>query len=107
MELFIKDRLYFSQLLPAQNTFMEFNLKKSIIEKVGLTDEDKKKFEIKEDKEAGKIVWNIEKDMKNPLVVDFTKEEIEYLRKGCEALTNAPFPDDFWVTVEKVYNALA
>ena len=37
MELHIKDRIYIPQMLPQQNNFMGFNLKREIIKKVGLT----------------------------------------------------------------------
>lgn len=105
MELHIKDRLFLPQILPAQNTFMDFNLKKSIIDKVLITPDDREAFKIEEDKEANRITWDSEKDAKEPLVVEFTKEELAYLKKGCEALSSAPYPDDFWITVEKIYNA--
>lgn len=58
-------------------------------------------------KNTGRITWDSEKDLANPLEVNFTPQEMEYLRKGCEQYTEseAPAPDDFWALVEKVYNA--
>ena len=40
------------------------------------------------------------------LVVNFTSEELVFLRKGCEQFTEkeTPAPDDFWVLVEKIYD---
>ena len=105
MELNIKDRIYIPQMLAPQNNFMEYNLKRSIIKKVAITEKDKETFDIKEDKENSRIVWNIEKDRENPLTVDFTEEEIKYLTKSCEQLSDNEFPDDFWAVVEKIYNA--
>lgn len=105
MELHIKDRLFLPQILPAKNTFLEFNLKKSILEKIIISPEDREKYGIKEDKENGKITWDSVKDAGEPINVEFTKEEMAYLKKGCEALASAPYPDEFWITVEKVYNA--
>lgn len=107
MELYIKDRIYFPQLLPQQGNFMEFNMKREILKKIRITDEEKESFKIVEDKEHGRITWNSEKDLANPLEVNFTPQEMEYLRKGCEQYTEseAPAPDDFWALVEKVYNA--
>lgn len=106
MELHVKDRLYFPQLLPQQNTFMEYAMKRSIMKKVGLTAEDQKKFEIKENEDGKGIVWNIEKDIAQPHTVEFTPEELEYIKKGCEALAEQPCPDDFWALVERIYDAL-
>ena len=105
MELHIKDRIYIPQLLPAQNSFMEYNLKREIIKKVALTEKDKEEYAIVEDAQAGKVTWDSKKDMEQPLVVDFSKQEIDYLKKSCEALAEAAYPDDLWATVEKIYNA--
>ena len=105
MELHIKDRIYIPQLLPAQNSFMEYNLKREIIKKVALTETDKKEYSIEEDQKAGKITWNSKKDFEQPLIVDFSKQEIDYLKKSCESLAETVYPDDLWVTVEKIYNA--
>lgn len=105
MELHIKDRIYIPQLLLAQNSFMEYNLKREIIKKVALTEKDKEEYAIVEDAQAGKVTWDSKKDMEQPLVVDFSKQEIDYLKKSCEALAEAAYPDDLWATVEKIYNA--
>lgn len=105
MELHIKDRMYFPQLLPQQNTFIEYAMKRQIQKKVGLTKEDQESFSIIEDKESNQIRWDIEKDMAQPLAVDFTKDELDYIKKGCEALSEQPCPDDFWNLVERIYNS--
>ena len=82
MELHIKDRIYIPQLLPAQNSFMEYNLKREIIKKVALTEKDKDEYVIVEDQQTGKETWDSKKDME-PLVVEFSKQEIDYLKKSC------------------------
>ena len=105
MELNIKDRIYIPQMLPGQNSFMEFNMKRGIVKKVALTSEDIESYNIQENKEEGRITWDVQKDAEIPLVVDFSKEELNYLQKACEKLADAPYPDDFWFTVEKIYNA--
>lgn len=106
MNLYIKDRIYLPQLLPQQGSFMEFNLKRSILKKITLTPEDHKTFNIQEDKTNGRITWDSGKDQNEPLVVNFTSEELVFLRKGCEQFTEkeTPAPDDFWVLVEKIYD---
>lgn len=105
MELHIKDRIYIPQILPAQNSFMDYNLKREIINKVALTEADKTDYNIIEDTNAGKITWDSKKDMEQPLIVDFSKQEVDYLKKACESLSESAYPDEFWVTVEKIYNA--
>ena len=72
MELHIKDRIYFPQLLPQQGNFMEFNLKRSILKKVVINDNDRTEYNIQEDKENGRVTWDSNKDFSQPLMVDFT-----------------------------------
>lgn len=105
MELNIKDRIYIPRMLPVQGKFMEFNLKRSILKKVVLTEDDRKRYSIIECKEEGRVEWDINKDLECPLCADFTKEELDYLKKSCEALVESAYPDDFWITVEKIYDA--
>lgn len=107
MELHIKERIYFPQLLPQQGSFMEFNLKRSIMKKVGITDQDRTEYNIQEDNENKRVVWDRAKDIESPLCVEFTEEELGLLRKGCEQFTDkeTPAPDDFWELVEKVYDS--
>lgn len=106
MQLHIKDRIYFPGVLPKTGNFLEFNLKKSILKKVAITDEDRKRFKIENNKEAGTITWDSEKDMAEPLEVSFTADELEFLKKSCEKLTEQENTDDFWTVVEKIYNSL-
>lgn len=105
MELHIKDRIFIPQLLTQQGTFMEFNLKRNILRKVALTEDDVKKYDIVENDKEKRTEWNPEKDREMPLVVDFTQDELQYLTKACERVAEANFPDEFWLTVEKIYNA--
>lgn len=106
MQLHIKDRIYFPNIMPRTGTFLEFNLKKSITQKVAITDEDKEHFNIKTDQERGIITWDNEKDMAEPLEVSFTADELDFLKKSCEKLTEQENTDDFWTVVEKIYNSL-
>lgn len=106
MLLHIKDRIYFPNILPQTGTFMEFNLKKSIIGKVIITEKDKEHFNIVTDQERGEITWDSEKDLAEPLEVSFTADELDFLKKSCENLTEKENTDDFWKVVEKIYNSL-
>lgn len=109
MELHIKDRIYFPQLLPARGSFMEFNIKRSIQKKVAISDDDRADYNIQEDKENNRLTWDSNKDFEQPLIVDFTKEELALIRKGCEQFTEkeTPAPDDFWALIEKIYDSSA
>ena len=49
-KLLIKERLYLMNVLPQQNSLIEYQLKKSIIQKVEITDEDKALVDFKQEK---------------------------------------------------------
>lgn len=106
MELHIKDRIYIPQLLPQHTkSFIDFNVKREIIKKVAITEKDKEAYKIEEDVENRKITWDAEKDQNEPLVIEFTNDELAMLKRSCEQLAETAYPDDFWLTVEKIYNA--
>ena len=84
---------------------MDYNLKRSIIKKVGINKEDVEKYNIKEDAENKRTTWDINADRENPHVVDFTEQELAYLKSACEKLSDTPAPDYLWDTVEKIYAA--
>ena len=61
-------------------------MKREIIKKVALTEKDKDEYAIVEDQQAGKVTWDSKKDMEQPLVVEFSKQEIDYLKKSWKPL---------------------
>lgn len=106
MELHIKDRFYFPQVLPDKGSFLEFNMKKEILGRIMITEEDKRKFNIQENQENNSITWDSKLDKENPLIVEFSDQELQYIKKGIESISSSAFPDDFWAFVEKIYNAI-
>jgi hypothetical protein len=104
MELQIKDRLYIPALFPKEGNFRQFNLKKDILRKIEITEEERKNVELVENSGTKRIEWNVEKD--TPLGKDFTGEELEFLKQCCERISDEALPDDMWATVEKIYNAI-
>lgn len=103
MELQIKDRLYLPALLPKEGNFKDFNTKKEILRKIEISEKERTEVELRENPETGRIEWNIEKD--TPLSVCFSAEEMEYLQRACEKISDENLPDDMWSSVEKIYNA--
>ena len=95
MELNIKDRLYIPVILPKDGTFKEFNTKKEILRKIEAVG-------LHENEENGRIEWDIEKD--TPLAIDFTGDELTYLKQACEKISDERLPDDMWMVVEKIYD---
>ena len=102
MELSIKDRLYLPNFLPAKGTFMDFNLKKEILRKIAISDDERKEINFRENQEDNRLEWDVEEE--TPLIVDFSKDEMEYLRRACEKISDEELPDDMWATVERVYD---
>lgn len=103
MQLSIKDRIVLLQLLPAQNTLLDYTLKQSIIKKVNFTDSDFETYAITKSEDSNTIQWDKEKDAKLPLTVDFTVAETEYLAKACEAASEMQLTDDIWESVNHIY----
>ena len=105
MELTIKDRLYLPSFLPARGNFKEFNLKKEILRKIAISDDERQEINLRENAEDKRIEWDVEKE--RPLLVEFSKEEMDYLKKACERISDDELPDDMWATVDTVYNEIA
>lgn len=104
MELLIKDRLYLPAFLPKEGNFKDFNAKKSILKKIEIMQDEREAVGLKENPDNKRIEWDVEKD--TPLVVDFSVEEMQYLKTSCEKISDQNLPDDMWQTVEKLYNAI-
>ncbi|NDV80048.1 RNA-binding protein [Dysgonomonas sp. 511] len=102
MELTIKDRLYIPALLPKEGTFSQFNIKKEILRKIEISEHEREELELKENAETKRIEWNVEKD--TLLTLEFSVQELEYLKQACERITDEQLPDDMWSTVERIYN---
>lgn len=104
MELQIKDRLYIPAILSKQGNFREFNLKKEILRRIEISDSERQELELKENQETKRIEWNVEKDV--PLNMEFSSQELEYLKQACERISDEQLPDDMWSTVAKIYDVI-
>ena len=99
MELSVKDRLYLPTFLPARGNFKEFNLKKEILSKIAIGDEERKAINLRENAEDKRIEWDVEKE--------FSADEMAYLQAACEKISDEELPDDMWGTVEAIYNEIS
>ena len=104
MELSIKDRLYIPAFLPKEGNFKQFNLKKEILKKIEISDTERD-VNLRENGETKRIEWDIEKE--TPLHVDFSTDEMEYLKMICEKVSDEQFPDDMWISISKIYDSIA
>ena len=105
MELLIKDRFYIPMLFPKKGNYHQFNLKKEIIKKIEISQEEREAIDWKEDAETKNITWDNTKD--TPFIVDFSGDEINYLREWCEKISDEELPDDLWPTVAKIYDIIS
>ncbi len=105
MELLIKDRIFCARLLPECKNFLEFNLKRNLLKKIDITEADKEKYEISQDDKTGTIRWNPKTDSENPLIVDFSADELALIKRGIESIDGQPLPDELWQTAEKIWDA--
>ena len=106
-KLLIKERLYLMNVLPQQNSLIEYQLKKSIIQKVEITDDQT----LYAHWIAGAVTvtfdaWDAKKDMDNPKEFEFTDQECQYVRKAIEALSDGEHPDEYWIVVMLLYDKL-
>lgn len=104
MELTIKDRLYLPTFLPQKGNFKQFNLKKEVLHRISISEDERKEINLHENEENKRIEWDVEKE--TPLHVEFTEEELKYLQEACEKISDEELPDDMWSTVQRVYDAI-
>lgn len=102
MELQIKDRLYLPALLPKEGNFNQFNLKKSILSKIEISEQERNEINLRENPETNRIEWDVEKDV--PLTILFTREEMDYLKESCEKLSDQTLHEDLWISIVKIYD---
>ncbi|KAA3701017.1 RNA-binding protein, partial [Bacteroides salyersiae] len=81
-----------------------FNTKKEILRKIEITSEERESVGLKENQETKRIEWDTEKEI--PLLIEFTSEEMNYLKQSFEKISDEQLPDDMWTVVEKIYNAI-
>lgn len=104
MELTIKDRLYLPGILSKEGNYQEYNLKKGILAKIDISEQERKEVNLRKNDQSGYIEWDVEKD--TPIEPLFTHEEMEYLKTSCEKLSDQTLPDEMWSTVEAIFNAI-
>lgn len=104
MELTIKDRLYIPAILPKEGNFRSYNLKKDILRKIEISEVEREEVGLKENQESKRIEWDVEKDV--PLQTEFSADELNFLKKACEKISDEELPDDMWGTVQKIYDTI-
>ena len=102
MELSVKDRFTCRPFCRHGATSRTSTSKKEILRKIAIPDEERKAIGLHENAEDKRIEWDVEKE--KPLAVEFSGDEMEYLRKACERISDEELPDDMWATVSRIYD---
>lgn len=102
--LHLKDRLVLPSLFPAKVTMSGYSLRKSILNKITITEDEIKRYGIKQDAD-NHVIWDIEADMKEPLAVEFSDDEITFIKKIAEQRSEEELPTELWDAVDKIWNA--
>lgn len=108
MKFYVKDRLYMLGLLPQKAVnYKTYQMKKALLSKLQLSDEDKERYEIKQDEKTGSVTWNPQTDIENPLEIELTEDLANYLHGACEDVSEKDFTDDVWELIERVFDECA
>ena len=81
-----------------------YSLRKSILNKITITEDEIKRYGIKQDAD-NHVIWDIEADMKEPLAVEFSDDEITFIKKIAEQRSEEELPTELWDAVDKIWNA--
>lgn len=104
MELHIKERILIANIFPEKGNFSEYTMKKNILKKIAITEQDKKDYNIVEKTEENRVEWDVKKDAEIPLSVDFSSEELKFMHKCCENISEKELPDEMWDVVEHIFD---
>lgn len=80
-------------------------MKKEILKKIEISDTERDEVNLRENEETKRIEWDIEKE--TPLHIDFSTDEMEYLKMVCEKVSDEQLPDDMWISISKIYDSIA
>jgi hypothetical protein len=107
VKLHLKERFYLGNILPQENSLVDFQLKKRITEKIQVSDEEKNELGFKVNDEDNSATWDAMKDFENPKEIEFSDDERGYIRKAIEAGSGSVHPDEYWVIVGTIYDKMA
>lgn len=85
MKLNLSTRLTILTNLPEQGSLVDQINKRHIKEMFNVSAEDMEFYGIKEGPN-GSIVWDAAKDAEKPMEVEFTEEQLKYMKKVCTML---------------------
>lgn len=81
MNFTLKDRITLMISLPSKGTFNDLILRKDVLKKIELTQEELEKYNIQS--VGGGVTWNPNEDI---FFIEFTELEKDYIKKALKAL---------------------
>lgn len=69
-----------------------------------VSQQEREDIGLAENPETRRIEWDVEKEV--PLQVEFSGDEMAYLKEACEKISDESLPDDMWGTVEKIFDGV-
>lgn len=106
VSLHLKERFYLGNILPQENSLVDFQLKKRIVERIQVTDDEKNDIGFKVNEQDGSATWDARKDFENPREFEFSDDEVKYIRSSIEKLSDGTHPDEYWITVGTIYDKM-
>lgn len=109
MKLYLKERIYLLNILPQKAvSYKTFSIKKELIQKLSISEEDKEKYKIvANDDEAKSISWDYKYDQEHPLELTFNEDLANYLKDTCESILENEYTDDIWNLIERIFEECA
>lgn len=107
VKLHVKERLYLMNILPQENSLVNYQLKKGLIQKIEVSEKEKEELSFQVNEKTKDITWDAQKDFENPTEFDFNDQERQYVRDAIEKLSDGSHPDEFWLIVTNVYDKMA
>ena len=99
MELTVMDRLMLLQVLPKEGDFLSLRILRELKEELSFTEEEQAALELKQNREAGTVNWNLESERAQgpkdvPIVEKATDLIVEALKglNSRKQLTEAHMP---------------
>ncbi len=107
VSLHVKERIYLMNVMPQENSLVNFQLKKELMNKLEISDEEKTKLKFSVNEKENNVTWDPEIDMANPVEIEFNDQETAYMREAIEKLSDGAHPDEFWLIITTIYDKLS
>lgn len=89
MELTVMDRLMLLQVLPKEGDFLSLRILRELKEELSFTEEEQAALELKQNREAGTVNWNLEHEQaRGPKDVPIGEKATDLIVEALKGLNN-------------------